>query len=159
MNESAGASWKSIVRWPRASLKPVCLGIAAGAIACWASASLAGNGATATPAPAVAKPSNLQVLPGDLSLIEVVQLMTRYGQDLGVQCTFCHVQHPGTQVIDFASDENPAKQTARIMIGMVRDINEKYLAQVSDRRYAVPVSCGNCHQGQTFPPRYEPRNP
>jgi len=86
-------------------------------------------------------------------------LMNRYGQELGVQCTFCHATNPQTQQVDFASDENPAKQTARIMIGMLRDINDKYLAQVSDRRYAVPITCGNCHQGQTYPPAFEPSRP
>jgi Photosynthetic reaction centre cytochrome C subunit len=103
------------------------------------------------------KASNLQVLPKEIPYAELVALMTHYSQDLGVQCVFCHTQNPQTQQIDFASDESPAKLTARIMIGMVRDINEKYLAQVSDRRYAVPIQCGNCHQGQTFPPAFDPR--
>lgn len=98
------------------------------------------------------------MLPKDTPYAELVGLMTHYSQDLGVQCVFCHTQNPQTQQIDFASDESPAKLTARIMIGMVRDINEKYLAQVSDRRYAVPIKCGNCHQGQTFPPAFEPRS-
>jgi len=103
------------------------------------------------------RPTNLQVLPQGISEADTVLLMVRYGQELGVQCTFCHVENPQTQQVDFVSDENPRKQTARIMIGMVRDINFKYLAQVGDRRYAVPISCGNCHQGQTFPPSYQPK--
>jgi Photosynthetic reaction centre cytochrome C subunit len=101
--------------------------------------------------------SNLQVLPKDTPYAELVMLMTRYSQEIGVQCVFCHTQNPQTQQVDFASDESPAKLAARVMIGMVRDINGKYLAQVSDRRYAVPISCGNCHQGQTFPPAFEAR--
>jgi hypothetical protein len=100
---------------------------------------------------------NLQVLPHDTPYADLVVLMTRYSQELGVQCVFCHTQNPQSQQIDFASDESPAKLTARVMIGMVRDINGKYLAQVSDRRYAVPITCGNCHQGQTFPPPFESR--
>ncbi len=103
------------------------------------------------------RPTNLQVLPKDTSEAATVLLMVRYGQELGVQCTFCHVENPQTQQVDFVSDENPRKQTARIMIGMVRDINFKYLAQVGDCRYAVPISCANCHQGQTFPPSYQPK--
>jgi Photosynthetic reaction centre cytochrome C subunit len=102
--------------------------------------------------------SNLQVLSRDIPYAELVLLMTRYSQELGVQCVFCHTQNPQTQQVDFASDESPAKLTARVMIGMVRDINGKYLAQVSDRRYAVPISCGNCHQGQTFPPAFEAKS-
>jgi hypothetical protein len=98
---------------------------------------------------------NLQVLPQNTSYVDLMSLMTRYSQELGVQCVFCHTQNPSTEQIDFAADDSPAKLTARVMIGMVRDINGKYLAQVSDRRYAVPITCGNCHQGQTFPPPYE----
>jgi len=98
---------------------------------------------------------NLQVLPTGLSDTDVLLLMVRYGQELGVQCSFCHAENPQTQQLDLRSDENPRKQIARIMIGMVSDINNKYLAQVGDRRYAVPISCGNCHQGQTFPPPFQ----
>ncbi len=98
---------------------------------------------------------NLRVLSKDISPGELAQLMVRYSQELGVQCQFCHAET--ARGIDFASDQSPAKQTARIMIGMLSDINTKYLAQVSDRRYSVPLSCGNCHQGQTTPPVYEAR--
>ncbi len=96
---------------------------------------------------------NLKVLPRGISEVDLIQLMARYSQELGVQCEFCHAET--SQGIDFASDQSPAKQTARIMIGMLSDINTKYLAQVSDRRYSVPLTCGNCHQGQTTPPVYE----
>jgi hypothetical protein len=96
---------------------------------------------------------NLKVLPKDIPPAELIGLMVRYSQELGVQCQFCHAEGP--QGIDFVSDQSPAKQTARVMIGMLSDINTKYLAQVSDRRYSVPLTCGNCHQGQTTPPVYE----
>jgi hypothetical protein len=102
--------------------------------------------------------TNLTVLPKNMSEADIIQLMARYAQELGVQCGFCHVENPQTQQVDFASDENPRKQTARIMIGMLSDINNKYLPQVGDRRYAAPISCGNCHQGQTYPPVFEPRS-
>lgn len=98
-------------------------------------------------------PRNLKVLPKDIPAGELAQLMVRYSQELGVQCQFCHAETG--EGIDFASDQSPAKQTARVMIGMLSDINTKYLAQVSDRRYSVPLTCGNCHQGQTTPPVYE----
>jgi hypothetical protein len=98
-------------------------------------------------------PRNLQVLPQDIPAVELTQLMVRYSQELGVQCQFCHAESAAG--IDFASDQSPAKQTARVMIGMLRDIDTKYLARVNDRRYSVPLTCGNCHQGQTTPPVYE----
>lgn len=96
---------------------------------------------------------NLKILPKDISAGELAGLMVRYSRELNVQCQFCHTETPNG--IDFASDESPAKLTARVMIGMLNDINTKYLAQVGDRRYAVPLTCGNCHQGQTTPPVYE----
>jgi hypothetical protein len=99
---------------------------------------------------------NLKVLSARISDSDLILLMVRYGQELGVQCGFCHVENQQTQEIDFASDENPMKQTARVMIGMLVDINTKYLAKIGDRRYAVPITCGNCHQGQTFPPTFQP---
>jgi hypothetical protein len=103
----------------------------------------------------VAGARNLKVLPKDIPPGELAGLMVRYSRELGVQCQFCHTE--GAQGIDFASDESPQKLTARVMIGMLSDINTKYLAQVSDRRYSVPLTCGNCHQGQTTPPVYEAR--
>jgi hypothetical protein len=102
-----------------------------------------------------ASTTHLQVLPQNLSRADLITLMGHYDQDLGVSCAFCHAQNAQTQQLDYASDENPMKQVARIMIGMVRDINDKYLSQIGDRRYAVPVSCGNCHQGQTYPPAFD----
>ena len=101
------------------------------------------------------RPTNLKVLPKDISGDEVDKLMHRYKQELGAPCGYCHVEDPQTKQIDFASDENPIKQTARMMIGMTGDINAKYLAQLGDRRYADPLTCGNCHQGQVDPPLFE----
>ncbi len=103
------------------------------------------------------RPTNLKVLPKDLSGDEVDKLMHRYKQELGAPCGYCHVENAETKQIDFASDENPIKQTARMMIGMTSDINAKYLAQLGDRRYAEPLTCGNCHQGQIDPPTFEPK--
>ncbi len=103
-----------------------------------------------------AKPANLRVLPKDISLSELDGLMHQYGAGLGVKCGYCHAQNPQTGQLDYASDENPRKQTARVMIAMLREINDKYLAQLGDPRYPVLVTCGNCHQGQTNPPDFEP---
>jgi hypothetical protein len=102
------------------------------------------------------KPVNLQVLPKEMSAASVGKLMKRFEQDLGVKCSHCHVEDPHTLKVDYVSDENPRKQTARVMISMLADINDKYLAQLgADRRYAVPVTCGSCHQGQSSPPEFD----
>jgi len=98
---------------------------------------------------------NLKVLPKDMPVAGIGKLMKRYEEDLGVSCSYCHSENPQTQKPDYAADENPVKETARIMIAMLNDINSKYLAQLGDRRYAVPVTCGSCHQGQSNPPGFE----
>jgi hypothetical protein len=104
------------------------------------------------------RPTNLKILPKDISGDDIDKLMHRYKQDLGVPCGYCHEENPQTKQIDFASDENPVKETARFMIKMNDDINTRYLAQLGDRRYAEPFTCGNCHQGQVDPPTFEPRH-
>jgi hypothetical protein len=104
------------------------------------------------------KPMNLKVLPKDISEAELGKQMKRFEAELGVTCNHCHVEDPATRKFDYASDENPDKTTARLMITMLQDINDKYLAQLGgDRRYAVPVTCGSCHLGQSSPPAFEPR--
>jgi hypothetical protein len=103
------------------------------------------------------KPANLKVLPKDISAEDLDKLMHRYQNELGAPCGYCHEQNAETKNIDFASDENPIKETARFMISMTSDINNKYLAQLGDRRYSEPISCGNCHRGQVDPPTFEPK--
>lgn len=103
--------------------------------------------------------TNLRVLSQTLSAAEIEDLMNEYNQDLGVSCDYCHTQDPRTHKADYVSDDNPRKQTARVMITMLEEINTKYLAQLDDSRYAALVSCGNCHQGRTDPPIFEPHEP
>jgi hypothetical protein len=103
------------------------------------------------------KPVNLKVLPLDIPTAELGRLMKGFEKDLGVTCSHCHVEDPTTRKFDYASDENPAKAQARLMITMLKDINDKYLPQLGgDRRYAVTVTCGSCHLGQSSPAAFEP---
>ena len=102
-------------------------------------------------------PTNLQVLPANTSRAGVRSLMKQYQRDLGVSCSYCHVEDRDTGIIDYHSDDNPRKHTARLMIAMLQDINDKHLARLEgDRRYAQPVTCGSCHQGRSSPPVFEP---
>jgi hypothetical protein len=122
----------------------------------------AAPGAPAAPhAPYV--PKNLKVLPDNTDLRKV---MHQYTGDLGVECEFCHAApDPVTHHSDRASDANPVKETARSMIQMTDDLNTKYLAQMPDRRYADPITCGTCHRGEKHPsvfvapPRQEGNRP
>ena len=101
-------------------------------------------------------PQNLQVLPKDTSNAALRKVMRRFERDLGVQCSHCHVENVQTQELDYVSDDNPRKLTARSMMTMLAEINDKHLAQLGgDRRYSVPVSCGSCHQGHSTPQEFE----
>ncbi len=122
------------------------------------SVALSGSCLAAGPAgqaPARPGPTNIKALPKDITSADLIKLMRQYEGDLGVQCGFCHAQDPTTKRTDFASDANPKKDTARIMIRMTADINTKYLASVPDG--ADPVTCGTCHQGQSHPPAFTPK--
>lgn len=112
--------------------------------------------------PPLAKPSNLKVLPADIPIPKLMELMIGFSQQLGVECIHCHVAKPGVDPaydLNFASDENPHKRTARIMMQMTGEINGKYLAQLAEPHQAGPVVCGNCHQGHAVPPAFVPPAP
>jgi hypothetical protein len=118
---------------------------------------------TATPAPsgqtsaqhrATPRPKNLQVLPKDISVPDLMAMMRGYTKALGVECEFCHAEDPQTHHLDYASDAKPDKTIARTMIRMTQEINTKYLATVNDAD-ATPaqktVTCGTCHRGHSMP--------
>ena len=105
------------------------------------------------------KPTNLKVLPQDISGEDLVKTMMGFRAALGVQCGFCHAQNPETKRFDYASDANPVKANARIMIAMTKDINAKYVATLADRKTTDPVSCGTCHRGESHPSVFVPPPP
>jgi hypothetical protein len=80
---------------------------------------------------------NVQVLRG-MSAAEFMGTMSFMSASLGVRCGFCHVQG------DFSLDDKPAKKTARGMIHMTRDINEKNFSEPA-------VTCYTCHRGSEMP--------
>jgi Photosynthetic reaction centre cytochrome C subunit len=142
----------------RPALGPILVGIALTVVgSAWTQ-----RGAATAAVPSVTwetgfKPTNLKVLRNDISTADIKRLMHRYEDALGVSCDYCHVENDDTKQLDYASDDNPKKQTARLMIAMLNDINDKYLAQLGNGDYGTPVTCGNCHQGQTTPPAFDPR--
>lgn len=102
------------------------------------------------PAPDAAKPKrpepkNLKIL--KVSGPELITIMRSFNTALGVQCVHCHVQG------DFASDEKPVKETARMMITMSHEINEKF----GDGK--LHVSCFTCHRGAVDPVTMPPTLP
>ena len=97
---------------------------------------------------------NLQVLPEDISVRELVGIMRGFAGGLGVRCIFCHVGDDPRDLssTDFPSDERVQKRKAREMIRMVREINERLLENLPDRSDPpVEVTCATCHHGVTKP--------
>jgi hypothetical protein len=101
-------------------------------------------------------PTNIKALPKNITGDQLIKLMHQYEGDLGVECEFCHAQNPTTKRNDFASDANPTKDVARYMILMTADLNDKWLNDMPDRRYADPITCGTCHRGEKHPSVFVP---
>ncbi len=102
--------------------------------------------------------TNLRVLPSDISRAELGQVMLDHLAGLGLPrragegCLHCHagsLEVPRSEW-DYASDEKPAKEQARVMMAMVRAINEQHLASLDGAR-GVEVGCTTCHAGRLNP--------
>lgn len=113
--------------------------------------------------PAAPTFQNLQVLPKDITAERLVNEMQMFEYGLGVDCDYCHATNgqpvtmgqggalPGG--FDFASDDRPAKQTARRMLAMLRAINAMTPAAVGKPpENTERIECFSCHRGMTTPP-------
>jgi len=85
---------------------------------------------------------NIKVL-NEMPQAQLYPAMRFMAASLGVQCGFCHAFKNGQ--LDSAADDKPEKQTARVMIKMVLDINKTYV------QGNPTVSCYTCHRGRTSP--------
>jgi len=109
---------------------------------------------SAQPAQAPWKAENLQVFPKDITRERLTQRMREFSLALGVRCQYCHAGGNGVSFegVSFASDEKPAKTTARAMLRMVDQINNVTLAQLPARAQPrVVVECSTCHRGVALP--------
>ncbi len=94
---------------------------------------------------------NLQVLPKDIKKEDLRAIMRGWSGDLGVRCVDCHYSASGKfEDIDFASDQNDAKKTARAMVKMTAEINERFFKPQN-----LEISCYTCHHGTNKPVRLE----
>ncbi|MEP7264674.1 MAG: c-type cytochrome [Bacteroidota bacterium] len=98
------------------------------------------------------KPTNLKILPKNISEEELHQVMRGYSKSLGVRCNFCHVStgEGKEAVYDFASDSKHTKIVARDMMRMTASINKKYISKI-DGGKLERISCVTCHMGKTVP--------
>ncbi len=101
-------------------------------------------------------PTNLKVLPKDLTGDQVHDIMEGWADSLGVHCDTCHAVDPtklgpnGKPRLNFPDDSKPQKSSARLMVKMVMDINQNYVSMVSEKP-DVKVTCGTCHRGHLDP--------
>jgi hypothetical protein len=101
-------------------------------------------------------PSNLKVLPKDMPAQQVVAIMHTWEGELGAECSTCHAKDPATGRNNFASDANPLKDRARVMMKMTSTINAEYLTQLTDPKPSQDVNCGTCHRGELKPVAFVP---
>jgi hypothetical protein len=100
-------------------------------------------------------PTNLKVLPKNLTGDQVHEIMEKWEGELGTGCKTCHVADPknlgpnGKPRLNFADDSKEEKQTARKMYKMVEEINGNYISKIDSS--GAPVTCGTCHRGHLGP--------
>src|SRR3989440_4850402 len=100
------------------------------------------------------EPKNLQFFPKDMTAAQILPIMQNFNAALGVNCTYCHnseppADRPGN---DFASDEKQTKKTARVMLGMARQVNMTLQSQLGKQPMDVTnVGCITCHRGVAIP--------
>ena len=105
-------------------------------------------------------PTNLKVLPPNLTGEQVHEIMHKWAADLGTECSTCHAADPahlgpdGRPRLNFALDTKPEKNTARVMFTMMQEINSQYIAKIDSS--GEPVTCGTCHRGHVDPAPFVP---
>jgi len=111
------------------------------------------------PAPAPAHehpaPTNLKVLPRNLTGEQVHEIMEKWEGELGTGCKTCHAADPknlgpnGKPRLNYADDSKEEKRTARVMYKMTEEINVSYVSKIDSS--GDPVTCGTCHRGHLGP--------
>jgi len=86
---------------------------------------------------------NVKLL-GDLPVSQFIPVMNYFAASMGRRCNFCHVNNQGQW--DYASDAKPEKNTAREMIKLVFDTNNRLTTLKLD-----PIACYTCHRGRNNP--------
>jgi tetratricopeptide (TPR) repeat protein len=99
--------------------------------------------------------TNLRLLDPAIEKRELVATMRGFSLALGVRCNHCHVGPDDLSGMDFGSDEKATKRTARLMLEMVRTLNDDLLAHlpvVAEGDSHEVVGCYTCHRGREKPP-------
>ena len=93
---------------------------------------------------------NLQVLDKNISKDELKRTMEGFAAQLGVKCTFCHMDE------QYEKDDRKQKSDARKMIKLVTEMKarrgEFFKATVKESA----IQCAMCHRGKPQPEAFIP---
>src|SRR6202035_1974336 len=96
------------------------------------------SGAPSRPHFPVPAPTNLKVLPKNLTGEQVMDIMHKWEADLGTNCGHCHTPDPnnigpnGKPRLKFADDSKKEKATARLMFTMMDGINVNTIGKIDN---------------------------
>jgi len=109
-----------------------------------------GRGGRGAPPP---EPHNLKVLPATMTTAQILPIMRNFSAALGTNCGYCHVwTGAGLPTNDYASDEKPAKEVARVMMKMAGEVNQTLAANIKKPADQLTrVQCMTCHRGEAIP--------
>jgi Photosynthetic reaction centre cytochrome C subunit. len=97
---------------------------------------------------------NIKVFPKDLPADQVIPIMHKINDSLGVKCDFCHVIETDSQGkhVGWEKDDKKMKLVARDMIVMTGQMRakQKYLKE--------KASCFMCHHGKPEPETNAPES-
>ena len=99
------------------------------------------------------EPHNLKVLPASTTTANILPIMRNFAAALGTNCGYCHVwTGAGLPTNDYASDEKPAKEVARVMMRMATEVNANLAANIKKPAADLTrVQCMTCHRGEAIP--------
>lgn len=112
-------------------------------------------------------PTNLKVLPKNLTGAQVRDIMHKWTDDLGAECSTCHTPDPvkkmpnGHPALNYADDSKHQKQIARIMYTMTENLKSGDIQKAADldkdmNPKPAELTCGTCHRGKLDPEAYIP---
>lgn len=104
--------------------------------------------------PPIIKERNLKILPKEIADTDLDSVMNGFTRSLNVSCDFCHASSKTNKDdIDFARDDKPEKEIARMMMKMTASINKDFFDYtiVYKAGELMAVSCYTCHDGFARP--------
>jgi hypothetical protein len=105
---------------------------------------------TAPRADAAPEHKNLQVLDKNISSAELKRTMEGFAAQLGVKCTFCHIED------QHEKDDRKQKADARRMIKLVMEMKARKTEFFKATVKESAIQCSMCHRGKPQPEAYIP---